>query len=448
MEYDLVNILILMFLLTYAHRANCGPEITDDEKAAIENGLAVGSALAEALKEGAFTDALVKLGTNIAPFLGILGPLASILLLFIPGGDSEELIFMRKEFEQVNVKLDKITAEFAEVKKAIDWSTVVGSYGPYERKIRAAVENLNQIYRVQRKAREDQKANFIIQYESDFDNSVQKLYDVMVDNDHVISDNILQAVAQHTKNNKREFEQFSLGLVQILIQGIKVKVSYYALKEWATDHLVTQWETKMIKLRDTLQTVSDVVKSLYLSQMRLDTKDLILNHHGLGNQGLANKLYNFVTEKYDWRFWSVTVYDDMGGFDKHNMWQHGGTIFLHEHDKNIIIASQSKKHASSFNINNADKLLEKVEKDVTSHYCLILPDRAYAMVNSMKRISGVGNNYRPYALRLAFQYEKNLGYKGLESHASGRFIVRQMYCCILTPYCNKVVWKYFMILFG
>ena len=87
MEYDLVNILILMFLLTYTHRANCGAVITDDEKAAIENGLEVGSALAEALKDGDFADSLVKLGTNLAPFLGILGPLASILLLFIPGGD-------------------------------------------------------------------------------------------------------------------------------------------------------------------------------------------------------------------------------------------------------------------------------------------------------------------------------------------------------------------------
>ena len=42
---------------------------------------------------------------------------------------------------------------------------------------------------------------------------------------------------------------------------------------WGSYHLVTQWETKMIKLRDTLETVSDVVKSPYLSQMRFDTKD-------------------------------------------------------------------------------------------------------------------------------------------------------------------------------
>ena len=181
------------------------------------------------------------------------------------------------------------------MKNAIDWSTVVVSYGTYERKIRAAEENLNRIYRVQRQARKNEKNNFIIQYESDFDNSVQKLYDVIVNNDQVISDNILQAVVQQTKNHKRKTEQFSLGLVQLLIQGIKVKVSYYGLKEWTTDHLVTQWETKIIKLRDTLQTVSDVLKRLYVSQMRLDTNGFILRYHGVGNQGLADKLYNFVT---------------------------------------------------------------------------------------------------------------------------------------------------------
>ena len=36
---------------------------------------------------------------------------------------------MRGQFKQINVKLDYITAEFTKVKKAIDWNTVVVSYG-------------------------------------------------------------------------------------------------------------------------------------------------------------------------------------------------------------------------------------------------------------------------------------------------------------------------------
>ena len=231
-----------------------------------------------------------------------------------------------------------------------------------------------------------------------------------------------------------------MGLVQLLIQGIKVKVSYYGLKEWTTDHLVTQWETKIIKLRDTLQTVSDVLKRLYVSQMRLDTNGFILRYHGVGNQGLADKLYDFVTKKYDWRFWFVAVYDDMGDFDKHNMWHHGGTVYLHEHHKNIIIASR-------FNKKNPDKLLKKVENYVLWNYCETRPDRAYTMVNSMKRISGVGNNYLPYALRLAFIYENNLGYKSWQSHNSARVIDTRINCCIQL-FCVTVVWKYAMILFG
>ena len=45
MEYHFVNVLILLFLLTYTHRTNWGTEITGEEKAAIENGSTVGSAL-------------------------------------------------------------------------------------------------------------------------------------------------------------------------------------------------------------------------------------------------------------------------------------------------------------------------------------------------------------------------------------------------------------------
>ena len=69
---------------------------------------------------------------------------------------------MREKFEELNVKLDVITAEFTEVKNDFDWRTVVVSFGTYERKIRAAEDNLNRIYRVQGQTRENEKENFII----------------------------------------------------------------------------------------------------------------------------------------------------------------------------------------------------------------------------------------------------------------------------------------------
>ena len=110
--------------------------------------------------------------------------------------------------------------------------------------------------------------------------------------------------------------------------------------------------------------------------------------------------------------------------------------------------SQKKKHTSSFKKEKADKLLEKVENTVIMYYCITHADRAYALVNSVKRISGVGDRYRPYALRLALLDDHNLVYHSWESHISVRNIDTHTTCCIAYDLCPKVNWKYVMILFG
>ena len=183
MGYHLLNVLMLFFITSTPY-ANCStrPLISGRELSTIENGVLAGTALADALKEGQFVNSLKKLGTKLTPFLSVLGPLVSIALAFIPTGDSPELVFMRGKFEEVNNKLDIITSEFTEVKLAIDWSSVENSYAPYERKIRAAEENLNRIYRVEGATREFEKQMFITLYNNDFDNSVQDLYDGIINN--------------------------------------------------------------------------------------------------------------------------------------------------------------------------------------------------------------------------------------------------------------------------
>ena len=242
---------------------------------------------------------------------------------------------------------------------------------------------------------------FIGQYNNDFDSSVQNLYDGIVNNDQIFSDNILEAVVRETKNHKDKIEKFSLGLVQLLIQGIKVKVSYYGLNEQNADHVITEWQTKMDTLKVKLETVSNTVKGNYLNQMKLDAQDIILRQHGLGNQGLLDELYDFVTEKYDWRFWFVAVYDEMRGADKHNMWHCGGVSYLHTHDKNVIIASQDKTD-STFNRRNAVSLMNTVQRELVNRdNCPFRGDRAFSLVESMKNNARVGSSCRPYALRLA-----------------------------------------------
>lgn len=216
-----VLILTVLVLSPYSTHGKISPKV----KANIEKGLAAGKSLADALAKGNFKNSMVKLAKDLSPFLGVLGPLTSLVLVFVPTGDSAELKYMKNQFKIVNNKLDKITREFQNVKNAITWNGVVVSYGRYERKIRNAEENLNRIFTVTgKKNREHERKNFIRNYENDFSNSLQKLYDVIVKKDHVFSKNILETVTIQMNYHKRKIEKFSLGLVQLLIQGIKVSL--------------------------------------------------------------------------------------------------------------------------------------------------------------------------------------------------------------------------------
>ena len=107
-----------------------------------------------------------------------------------------------------------------------------------------------------------------------------------------------------------------------------------------------------------LKEVSDEVKKAYKEQMKKDAEALIENHYKEGNRGLRWKIYNFVVDKYDWRYWFVAVYDDMEGYDKHIIHTCGGALFLHKNEKNIIISSQDKKYSSRFKKKDAQKILK------------------------------------------------------------------------------------------
>ena len=448
MAYNLLKVLVLLILLINSPQKTAA-QISAGDKTRIEKGLAAGKALADVLKDGKFRDSLVKLGKNLAPFLGALGPLAGLALAFIPTGDSPEMKFMKQKFEEVNNKLDIITSEFQEVKNAIDWSTVVVSYGAYERKIRAAESNLNRIYEVQGQARESEQRNFINQYESDFDNSLEKLYDAIMNNDHVFSKNIIEAAVKQTKNHKTKVEQFCLGLIQLLIQGIKVKVSYYGLKEWPTEHVTKDWETKMNTLKDRLERVSNDVKGRYHAQLKTDADDIILRYHSLGNQGLMQKLYEFVEEKYDWRYWFVAVYDDMHGYDDHTISLCGGYSLLHQKKKNIIISSQDKVYSSRFKQSDASNLLQGVEQDIDRCSMRDPDERARALVNNAG--NKAGNGCVPYALRMAVRTGKGLWYISWSNHRAYRKIEKGKRCCWGSGWsrkCKTVSWHHNMIVFG
>ena len=100
MDKRMVVFLCFIAFTFYTPRSiNCQlPQETVDR---ISTGLDAGKDLADTLKDGNFRRSLAKIGTKLGPFLGVLGPLASVAFSFLDTGDSAELTFMKKKFEEV-----------------------------------------------------------------------------------------------------------------------------------------------------------------------------------------------------------------------------------------------------------------------------------------------------------------------------------------------------------
>ena len=111
-----------------------------------------------------------------------------------------------------------------------------------------------------------------------------------------------------------------------------------------------EWTANMKKLRNRLQNKAYEISKNYHKQMTADVDDLILrNARNLGNEALMNKIYDFLTAKYEWRFWFVAVYDDVIGYDNHYIRYCGGVTRLHQvGDKNVVVASTDKKYAARY----------------------------------------------------------------------------------------------------
>ncbi|CAB4026720.1 Hypothetical predicted protein [Paramuricea clavata] len=336
--------------------------LTADEKSNIEKGIEAGKTIAEALKDSDFRKSLVNLGKNLAPFLGVLGPLAGIALSFIPGGESAELAFMKEQFKEVNAKLDIITAEFKEVKNAVVWSSVLARFGPYEAKIRAASRNLDEMYRAEELiTRKALRNEFIRKYQYHFDDSLDNLYDAVMLNKNILSPDLLQSITEKTKNHKRKFESFCMGLTQILIEGIKVKISYFAMQHNTTHYLSKKWAKKMNAWKDKIQSESSKLKNEYWKQLVTDVEDMFLRYRKVGNKKLNNILYDFVTDKYDWFYWFVAVYNDIKGYQVHTIIP-GKFAFLHRHGKCFILANVAKDNIQAKTYDLYSKALPSAQK--------------------------------------------------------------------------------------
>ncbi|PAA85761.1 hypothetical protein BOX15_Mlig002390g1 [Macrostomum lignano] len=350
----------------------------EKERENVSKGMQAAELLLKLIRSNEFHAVLDFIGTVGGP---IAGTVTGVLKLIIGGGnggssDSEDLKFARQAFAEINSKLESFTNEFREVKELIDWSAIQVSYGTYERSIRAMKTQLQLLIEAPSSSTEDLRKQFVMKYESDFQNAAEKIYDGIVNGDMIFTRNLLEASAKYTSNHRKQVQMFGLGLTQLLLQAVEIQMAYYDLKysnQETTDYIKRVWDNRLMAVKAKMSDFDDTLVSRWVTQVPIDAERLVQDFKNMPNNELALKLHTRLTEKFYWRVFGIAVYKDISGADKHAYSYCQGYKKLAYAGKNVVLSSVDKEK-SSFDKLRANELLKSLkptEKDA-SHILALL----------------------------------------------------------------------------
>ncbi|XP_052074461.1 uncharacterized protein LOC127712203 [Mytilus californianus] len=334
----MTSLLLILFSTVYS--------LSTKDKNAANYGLAIGKGIADLLEKRDFAKSLTMIGKSIGPYLGALGPIVGVIMAFIPS-ESAELAFMKKMMKEIDTRLDHIDNRFNDIERLIEWSVVKVNFGQIEQNIKVVSREFQYIYAVPQAAVENRKVLYLSRYDNDYQNSGTKLYDVIVEKQGLFQEDLGTSVMRYTKIDRRKTQLFLLGVMQLLLQAVKVELGYLLVKQYTHNAHFMQldWENRIQKVRRKFEEIDNQCVVKYHTQSGNDIDEYSSANKDLTNRQFANGLLNLLRGKYDWRDWVVIAYDPVKGGDKHWIGVSGGHMKFRKDGRNIVVASVDKSHS-------------------------------------------------------------------------------------------------------
>ena len=340
--YRMKVLALLLPILIWTTRVNT--EDVKETMGKVQEGIGATSEILGVLSE---TDVstkfsrIAKVAAKVGPFLGAIGPAISIVTLFFPDSPSAELILMKKEFAKIDSKFDQVFEQFEDVKNLIRETSLNNQYSEYEH----SILHLSGILRNLLKSNLTNDTgvynrSFVTSYRSSYGGATDKLWRGMM-KDMVVSDNIPYGAMIFTKYHRTRVQNIMKGILNLILQGVKVQLAYLKLlgHDYDVSVMETKWETKIKDLVYHMKSVDWQVKNKWYNQAKKDIKSELVSLEGKSNEEFANSLYSFLTQKFDWRDWHVVAYNDIIGGDKHWVKWCGGDNWFRENGRNLVVAS-------------------------------------------------------------------------------------------------------------
>ena len=325
----------------------------------VKAGVDAAKAITDVIIAQNFTENFAKIGTiatKIGPFLGAIGPALALVSILLPKSPSREMILMQKEFAKIDAKFDQVFSRFSELENLVQKAGLKAQYAQYEHTIQSLSTKLEELLGATSGDVASYKRFFTGEYSRSYDGATFKIWNGMMEDTNALSDNIALTAMQYYDNDRKKVQAVMKGVLNLILQGIKVELAYQTATGHDADYNVKQrdWEAKVNQLLAKLKRYDQTVKGNFQHQVEIDVPAKLAKWEGESNSQFATNLYNFLNEKYDWRDFHVLAYNELSGDNHHYVKWCGGYKSFREKGRNLVVASvdKSKHHIDTTSTGN------------------------------------------------------------------------------------------------
>lgn len=242
---------------------------------------------------------------------------------------------------EVDRRFKELSFDFQDMMQKLEEQRIQTQLGITEQKIRVAAQELELLHSVPTEAFSEQVQLFILNYESDFQNSAKKLLYSLREDNNMFHRSIFDIAIPLTLYNRETMQLFMMNILKLLLQGVNVEMSYLIVKNYTESYkfMKRDWGKKIKQVTKHMTKTDQFVRSKWRKQAEIDVTQMAETKHYLDHYSFAHVVYNHLQNKYPWRHWFTVVYDPIDGSDNHWMSTCGGFTKFRFHGRNIVVAS-------------------------------------------------------------------------------------------------------------
>ncbi|KAK3099347.1 hypothetical protein FSP39_003113 [Pinctada imbricata] len=290
-----------------------------------------------------FISTLADLADGAGEFLSGVVSIVE-LVMDLTGGkeESPELKYLRNLSKTINTRFDEVDAQLSDMKKLVEWSSVLAPYLAIALKVRAISSDYNKLFTVPTSVLETETQYFIKTFESGYQECGTELYLGFMEDMGSLGGNLLESAMTFYENDRAKLRSFMKALTKLLFTASQVELGYFAAKNSSDTPLDielhrSQWEDRFKEIVKRMLAVDQEVELKWKDQYKQDINRFLLDNRNENSSYVSDSLYVQLSTKYFWRDWLVILSDHVDNQYDRNQFYEG---YAHsDYGKDVVVTS-------------------------------------------------------------------------------------------------------------